>query len=72
MNSYRQNPLLMTDGYKTSHHAMYPEGTTEVYSNYTLRNVKYMPKQAKKIVVAEIFFFLSFFSHQNSVFSRVD
>ena len=54
MNSYRQNPLLMTDGYKTSHHAMYPEGTTEVYSNYTLRNVKYMPKQAKKIVVAGV------------------
>ncbi len=34
MNNYRQNPLLMTDGYKTSHHVMYPEGTTEVYSNY--------------------------------------
>jgi nicotinamide phosphoribosyltransferase len=45
------NPLLMTDGYKTSHHKMYPAGTTLVYSNFTPRNVKYMPEQAKKIVV---------------------
>lgn len=47
----RKNPLLMTDGYKTSHHKMYPEGTTLVYSNFTLRNVKYMPEKAKEIVV---------------------
>jgi nicotinamide phosphoribosyltransferase len=45
------NPLLMTDGYKTSHHKMYPAGTTLVYSNFTPRNVKYMPEQAKQIVV---------------------
>jgi len=45
------NPLLLTDGYKTSHHRMYPEGTTLVYSNFTPRNVKYMPEGAKKIVV---------------------
>ena len=45
------NPLLMTDGYKTSHHKMYPEGTTLVYSNFTPRNVKYMPDMAKDIVV---------------------
>ncbi len=45
------NPLLMTDGYKTSHHKMYPSGTSLVYSNFTPRNVKYMPEQAKKIVV---------------------
>ena len=47
----RKNPLLLTDGYKTSHHKMYPEGTTLVYSNFTPRNVKYMPEMAKKIVV---------------------
>lgn len=45
------NPLLMTDGYKTSHHKMYPEGTELVYSNFTPRNVNRMPMQAKKIVV---------------------
>jgi nicotinamide phosphoribosyltransferase len=45
------NPLLMTDGYKTSHKKMYPEGTTLVYSNYTCRNTKYMPEGAKDIVV---------------------
>jgi len=45
------NPLLMTDGYKTSHHKMYPAGTTLVYSNFTPRNVKYMPEQAKQIIV---------------------
>lgn len=47
----RNNPLLMLDGYKTSHHRMYPEGTTLVYSNYTPRSVKRMPEQAKEIVV---------------------
>jgi len=46
-----QNPLLMTDGYKTSHHKMYPDGTTLVYSNFTPRNVNRMPIQAKQIVV---------------------
>lgn len=45
------NPLLMTDGYKTSHHKMYPAGTTLVYSNFTPRSVKYMPDLAKDIVV---------------------
>ena len=45
------NPLLMTDGYKTSHHKMYPNGTSLVYSNFTPRSVKYMPEQAKKVVV---------------------
>lgn len=46
-----RNPLLMTDGYKTSHHKMYPEGTSLVYSNFTPRSVKYMPEKAKDIVV---------------------
>lgn len=45
------NPILLTDGYKTSHHKMYPEGTTLVYSNFTPRSVKYMPEGAKDVVV---------------------
>jgi len=45
------NPLLLTDGYKTSHHRMYPPNTEVVYSNYTCRSVARMPEQAKKIVV---------------------
>lgn len=47
----KNNPLLMTDGYKTSHHQMYPKGTTLVYSNFTPRSVKYMDSRAKDIVV---------------------
>ena len=47
----KNNPLLMTDGYKTSHHLMYPQGTTLVYSNFTPRSVKYMDASAKDIVV---------------------
>lgn len=45
------NPLLLTDGYKTSHHQMYPKGTNLVYSNFTPRSVKYMDLRAKDIVV---------------------
>lgn len=48
---FKVNPLLCTDGYKTSHHLMYPEGTQLVFSNFTPRSVKYMPKQAQSIVV---------------------
>ena len=48
---YRINPLLMTDGYKTSHRLMYPQGTTLVYSNYTCRSIKYMHESCKDIVV---------------------
>lgn len=45
------NPLLMTDGYKTSHRLMYPKATNLVYSNYTCRSIKYMPENCKDIVV---------------------
>ena len=45
------NPLLSSDGYKVGHHLMYAPGTTMVYSNYTCRNVHYMPLKAKDIVV---------------------
>ncbi len=44
------NPLLLTDGYKTAHHQMYPEGTTLVYSNFTPRSNKYAPKGCDKVV----------------------
>ena len=48
---FKVNPLLCTDGYKTSHHLMYPEGTSLVFSNFTPRSTGYMPKQAQDIVV---------------------
>ena len=35
------NPFLATDGYKTGHHKMYPQGTTLVYSNFTPRGGKH-------------------------------
>jgi len=44
------NPLLLTDGYKTSHHQMYPKGTSLVYSNFTPRSNKYAPKGCDKVV----------------------
>lgn len=44
------NPFLATDGYKTGHHKMYPEGTSLVYSNFTPRNNKYAPKGCDKVV----------------------
>jgi nicotinamide phosphoribosyltransferase len=44
------NPLLLTDGYKTGHHLMYPEGTTLVYSNFTPRSNKYAPKRCDQLV----------------------
>lgn len=47
----RNNPLLMCDGYKTSHLTQYPKGTTLVYSNYTCRSTKRMPEQAQDVVV---------------------
>lgn len=33
-----------TDGYKLGHHRMYPEGTEQVYSNWTPRSNKYFPE----------------------------
>jgi nicotinamide phosphoribosyltransferase len=47
----KQNPLLSSDGYKVGHHLMYAPGTTMVYSNYTCRSIKYMPKGAEDVVV---------------------
>jgi nicotinamide phosphoribosyltransferase len=45
------NPLLLTDGYKTSHNKQYPNGTTLVYSNFTPRSNKYAPKGCNEVVV---------------------
>lgn len=47
----RNLAIIMTDGYKTGHHLMYPENTSLVFSNFTPRGVKYMPEEAKDIVV---------------------
>lgn len=44
------NPFLATDGYKTGHHKMYPQGTTLVYSNFTPRNSKHAPDGVTKVV----------------------
>lgn len=46
------NPFLATDGYKTGHHKMYPQGTTLVYSNFTPRSGKHSNvKDSKGVVV---------------------
>lgn len=50
----KKNPLLSSDGYKVGHHLMYAPGTTMVYSNYTCRSVKYMPKGAEAVVVSGV------------------
>lgn len=44
------NPFLATDGYKTGHHLMYPQGTSLVYSNFTPRSNKYAPKGCDYVV----------------------
>lgn len=40
-----------TDGYKLGHHRMYPEGTEQVYSNWTPRSNKYFPLEERLIVI---------------------
>jgi nicotinamide phosphoribosyltransferase len=62
----------MTDGYKTSHHTMYPKGTTLVYSNFTPRNVKYMDERAKDIVVFGIQYTFKYIHelYQENFFNR--
>ena len=68
----KNNPLLMTDGYKTSHHRMYPEGTTLVYSNFTPRSVKRMPEMAKEIVVFGIQYTMKYINdlYNDNFFNR--
>ena len=45
------NSILLTDGYKLSHHQQYPEGTTLVFSNFTPRSDSHAPDGAKGSVV---------------------
>jgi nicotinamide phosphoribosyltransferase len=40
--SFKLNPLLNADSYKFGHINFYPKGTTEVYSNWTPRSLKYL------------------------------
>jgi nicotinamide phosphoribosyltransferase len=49
-NLKNMNPLFLTDGYKTGHNKMYPEGTTLVYSNFTPRSNRYAPKGCDHVV----------------------
>lgn len=44
------NPFLCSDGYKTAHHLMYPEGTSLVYSNFTPRSNKHAPKGCNEVI----------------------
>lgn len=37
----KMNPILAIDGYKVSHRAQYPQGTTRVYSNFTPRSDRF-------------------------------
>ena len=43
--------ILLTDGYKLSHHFQYPEGTQMVYSNWTPCSSKYLPEAEEGAVV---------------------
>lgn len=46
------NPFLCTDGYKVSHHLMYPKGTTLVYSNFTPRSGKHSNVEGSNGVIS--------------------
>ena len=46
------NPFLATDGYKTGHQKMYPQGTTLVYSNFTPRHGKHTNVKGGKGVIS--------------------
>ena len=45
------NPFLATDGYKTGHMPMYPDGTSSVYSNFTPRSLRHAPTGVNQILV---------------------
>lgn len=45
------NPFLLVDGYKTSHHNMYPENTTLVFDNLTPRSEKHAPIKEGGVIV---------------------
>ena len=45
--SYKPSAIHACDFYKTGHRLQYPEGTTEVYSNFTPRSVKHLNVEAE-------------------------
>jgi nicotinamide phosphoribosyltransferase len=66
------NAMLLTDGYKLSHHKMYPKGTEYVYSNFTPRSNKFAPKGAEKVLHVGTGYALKFIHQyfQDNFFSR--
>ncbi|WP_437887680.1 nicotinate phosphoribosyltransferase [Phytobacter sp. V91] len=57
------NPVLAIDGYKVSHRAQYPQGTTQVYSNFTPRSDRFFtsPVADGKLVFFGLQGFLQWF-----------
>jgi nicotinamide phosphoribosyltransferase len=55
------NPLTAIDFYKADHRRQYPEGTTEVYSNFTPRSVHESAVGAAHAKPGVIFFGLQYF-----------
>ena len=58
------NPLTAIDFYKADHRRQYPEGTTEVYSNFTPRSNKWaqqIESSDGKVVVFGIQYFIKYF-----------
>ncbi|MDG1645739.1 nicotinate phosphoribosyltransferase [Klebsiella huaxiensis] len=57
------NPILAIDGYKVSHRAQYPQGTTRVYSNFTPRSDRFFqsPLADGKLVFFGLQGFLQWF-----------
>ena len=55
------NPLFAIDFYKADHRRQYPEGTTEVYSNFTARSCKKAPEGINKGNCLVTFFGLQYF-----------
>jgi len=41
---------MLSDGYKTGHHNMYPQGTEEVYSNFTPRSNRHAPEGFDRVL----------------------
>jgi nicotinamide phosphoribosyltransferase len=56
----RINPLFAIDFYKTDHRRQYPEGTTEVYANFTPRYC-HLAKMGEKFDKKVVFFGLQYF-----------
>ncbi|MES2983976.1 MAG: nicotinate phosphoribosyltransferase [Pseudomonadota bacterium] len=57
----RNNPLTAIDFYKADHRRQYPEGTTEVYSNFTPRNSRLAKVLQETFDHRVVFFGLQYF-----------